>query len=92
MSEKRRGWKPKDFDGKIGRQQEGNVVYLHQNGTEKTPVKDEGCQRRDGTQRCMREWKPNTLEKETLFICISKNGLQVDLEEESSKGNYYIGG
>jgi hypothetical protein len=30
--------------------------------------------------------------EKTSFIRISKNGLQVDLEEESSKGNYHIGG
>jgi hypothetical protein len=43
----------------------------------KTPVKDEGRQRRDGMQRRMRERKPNTLEKATSLIRLSKNGEDV---------------
>jgi hypothetical protein len=45
---------------------------------ETTPVKDEGRQWRDGMQRRMRERKPNTLEKATSLIRISKNGKNVN--------------
>jgi hypothetical protein len=31
-------------------------------------------------------------EEAKSLICISRNGLQVDLEEEFNKGNYHVGG
>jgi hypothetical protein len=31
-------------------------------------------------------------EEAKSLICISRNGLQVDLEEEFNKSNYHVGG